>query len=169
MASGRYPFIDIAVHDNIRTGFADGDAQIVLARNVHDVLWVNGSGARLFGYPDPYAFMDEGLSEDTAAFRQIQAAVRAVEAAAEASTHRFAMRTGTGIHRPVIPVTMERIILGDGNSAFLLACKIQKPAVTPGEKAANILDGFEDMETLAAVLDDTGEIVGSTPSFQRLL
>ncbi len=45
-----YPFIDIAALDNIREGFARGDAQLVLTRDLSTVLWINGSGAKLFGF-----------------------------------------------------------------------------------------------------------------------
>ena len=41
--SGSYPFIDIAALDTIREGFAKGDAQIVLTRDL------SASGIRLIG------------------------------------------------------------------------------------------------------------------------
>lgn len=45
--SGSYPFIDIAALDSIREGFAKGNALLVLAHDLSEVLWVNGPGAKL--------------------------------------------------------------------------------------------------------------------------
>ncbi|MBK3746086.1 hypothetical protein G3A39_43900, partial [Paraburkholderia aspalathi] len=47
---GHYPFIDIAVLDAIRQGFARGDALVVLTRDLQSALWATGPGAKLFGF-----------------------------------------------------------------------------------------------------------------------
>lgn len=168
MPTGQYPFIDIAVHDKIRTRYAAGDAVVVLSLSLTDVLWVNGPGARLFGHAGLYEFMDSGLSPSTASFRQIEAAAGSVLDASGKQVQTFVMRTGSGFRRPLLPAAMERIRLADGNHALLLSASLADPAETPEEQAAFIIDGFEEMDTHAAVLDRDGEILRATGSFERL-
>ncbi len=168
MPTGQYPFIDIAVHDEVRDRFAAGDAVVVMSQSLRDVLWVNGPGARLFGHEGIYEFMDAGLDRATASFRQIEAAARSLLDIAERPRQGFVMRTGSGFRRPVVPATMQRIRLSDGNHALLLTAGLAAPATTAEDQAANIIDGFAEMDTHAAVLDAEGNILRATPSFARL-
>lgn len=168
MPTGQYPFIDIAVHDKIRTRYAAGDAVVVLSLSLTDVLWVNGPGARLFGHAGLYDFMDSGLSPSTASFRQIEAAASSVLDATDRQVQTFVMRTGSGFRRPLLPAAMERIRLADGKHALLLTASLADPAKTPEEQATFIIDGFEEMDTHAAVLDRDGAILRATGSFDRL-
>lgn len=168
MPTGQYPFIDIAVHEEVRERFAAGDAVVVLSQSLRDVLWVNGPGASLFGHEGIYDFMDAGLSPSTASFRQIEAAARSLLDIAERPRQGFVMRTGSGFRRPVVPATMQRIRLADGNHALLLSAGLAAPATTAEDQAANIINGFAEMDTHAAVLGPEGEILKATPSFARL-
>lgn len=168
MPTGQYPFIDIAVHDKIRARYAAGDAVVVLSQSLSDVLWVNGPGARLFGHAGLYDFMDAGLGSSTASYRQIEAAASSVINASDKPQQTFVMRTGSGFRRPLLPAAMERIRLADGNHALLLTASIADPAETPEEQAAFIIDGFEEMDTHAAVLNRDGVILQATGSFDRL-
>lgn len=168
MPTGQYPFIDIAVHDKVRNRFASGDAVVVLSETLDDILWVNGAGASLFGHAGLYEFMDEGLNRSATSFRQIEAAARNIRNVASATTQTFAMRTGSGFRRPVLSATMECIVLSDGNQALLVAVDNSEPVKTLQKRAACILDGFEETDTHAAVLDATGAIVDATSSFDRL-
>ena len=54
MPQVHYPFIDIAVHPAVRAHFAAGDAVVLFSRDLGDVLWANGDGARLFGHREIY-------------------------------------------------------------------------------------------------------------------
>ena len=168
MPSGQYPFIDIAVHENVRDHYAAGDATVVLSRTLNDVLWVNGAGARLFGYSGIYDFMDSGLGQSTASFRQIEAAAGSVLDGEDGASQSFVMRTGSGFRRPLLPARMESIRLSDGSRVLLLTATVSEPSDTSVEKAASVIDGFEDMDTHAAVLDDAGNILQATGSFARL-
>lgn len=168
MPTGQYPFIDIAVHDKVRNRFASGDAVVVLSETLDDILWVNGAGASLFDHAGLYEFMDEGLNRSATSFRQIEAAARNIRNGASATTQTFAMRTGSGFRRPALSATMERIVLSDGNQALLVAVDNSEPVKTLPDQAACILDGFEETDTHAAVLDGSGAIVDATSSFDRL-
>ena len=168
MPTGRYPFIDIAVHDKVRAQFASGEAAAVLSTTLDAIFWVNGAGARLFGHNSLYECMDEGLKPTTVAFRQIEAAARAVRSRPSGTPHAFVMRAGAGFRRPLLSAHMEQIALPDGQPGLLLTAGEGEPATAPGDMAANILDGFEEMDTHAAVLDAAGAVLEATHSFGRL-
>ncbi|MBW8637452.1 PAS domain S-box protein [Hoeflea sp. WL0058] len=168
MPSRQYPFIDIAVHDRIREGFASGDAQVLLAQNLTDLLWVNGAGAHLFGYSNLYDFLEEGLASGSATFRQVQSAARSADRSGPSKPHRFAMRIGSGFRRPMLSAGMERIQLSGGEPAYLLTCSQETASETPEDRAGHMIGGFENTGTHAAVLDAEGRVVASTQSFQRL-
>lgn len=168
MPTGQYPFIDIAVHDQIRDRFAAGDAVIVLSLSLSDIVWVNTAGAHLFGHRGIYDFMDVGFDRDTASFRQIQTAAQALVDHADSPAKSFVMRAGSAFRRPILPATLERLALPDGNRALLLTAALAEPAKSPDARAAHIIDGFSDLDTHAAVLDAGGKIWRATPSFARL-
>ena len=52
MPSDSYSFLDVAVLDEVRQRFAAGDALAILSADLEQVIWANGPGAALFGYPD---------------------------------------------------------------------------------------------------------------------
>ena len=168
MSTGQYPFIDIAVHERIRTHFAAGNAAVVLSPTLSEVFWVNGAGARLFGRQGIYDFVDTGLDRSTASFRQIAAAAHAIMETPDNPSRHFVMRTGSDFRRSVVPATLERIVLADDSRAMLLTVVSAEPADTAEAQAACIVDGFAEMETHAAVLDSDGAVLSATPSFERL-
>ena len=52
MVQPTYSFLDVTILDEVREGFAAGDALVVLSSDLDEVVWANGPGARLLGYPD---------------------------------------------------------------------------------------------------------------------
>ncbi|MEP4751708.1 MAG: hypothetical protein ABJZ74_03105, partial [Nitratireductor sp.] len=73
MASSDYSFIDIAVMDEVRSRFAAGDALAILSADIGEVIWANGPGAKLFGYPDIEAILGAETGLTVAQRRQIAA------------------------------------------------------------------------------------------------
>ena len=166
MPTGQYPFIDIAVHEKVRARYAAGNAMAVLSQSLDAVFWVNGAGARLLGHENLYDCLDAGLDRSTAAFRQIEAAARAVSG--RNTVHSFVMRAGTGFRRPLTAAQMEPIALADGTPALLVATEQDEADTTLDERAMNLLDGFQGTDTHAAALGAGGTIICETASFARL-
>ena len=52
MPPENYSFLDVAVLDAVRQRFAAGDAIVILSADLEQVIWANGPGAAVFGYPD---------------------------------------------------------------------------------------------------------------------
>src|SRR5262245_50195018 len=74
MPSSHYQYVDIAALDMIRTRFAAGDALAVLTPALDRVVWANGAGAVLFGFPDVGSIIDAESQIGLAAKRQITSA-----------------------------------------------------------------------------------------------
>lgn len=57
-----YSFLDVAVLDAVRQRFAAGDAIAILSVDLEQVIWANGPGAAMFGYPDIEAIIGASIS-----------------------------------------------------------------------------------------------------------
>ncbi|TIW85373.1 MAG: hypothetical protein E5V51_16375, partial [Mesorhizobium sp.] len=68
-----YSFLDVAVLDAVRQRFAAGDAIAILSVDLEQVIWANGPGAAMFGYPDIEAIIGASARLPLVARRQIMA------------------------------------------------------------------------------------------------
>ncbi len=73
MSSDSYSFLDVAVLDAVRQRFAAGDALVILSGDLDQVIWANGPGATLFGYPDIETIIGASAGLPAVAKRQIMA------------------------------------------------------------------------------------------------
>ena len=69
-----YSFLDVAVLDAVRQRFAAGDAIAILSTDLEQVIWANGPGAAVFGYPDIEAIIGASAQLPLIARRQISRA-----------------------------------------------------------------------------------------------
>lgn len=115
--SGSYPFIDIAALDHIREGFAKGDAQLVLTRDLSTVLWINGPGAKLFGYERIEDVIGDELDLPVATRRQIMSSSNEADIAPRV----VAVRLGAGMRSELTRLQVSHLTMPDGIEALLLA------------------------------------------------
>src|SRR5690606_37096618 len=71
MRSRAYSFLDVAVMEAVRRRLAAGDALVVLAAGLDEVLWANGTGAALFGHSEIFSFIGVDPELPPAVRRQI--------------------------------------------------------------------------------------------------
>lgn len=156
--SGSYPFIDIAALDAIREGFAKGDAQIVLTRDLSAVLWVNGAGARLFGFDHIEDMIGSAIDLPVAARRQIAAASDDNSAEPRA----VSVRLGGGLRSELTRLWISHIVLPDGVAGLAVT--------TSGvsSKAEDIIAGLSDDETHVALIDADCKVIAASPRFAAL-
>lgn len=167
---GTYPFIDIAVLDAIRDGFARGDAMAVLTRDLKSVIWANGPGASLFGFDriEDIIGNDPGLAIATQ--RQIMAADHDMPADAkgQASAARNLMvRLPSGLHSTLTQLRLSNIVLPDGTPARVLTSATNGAGKSDDHFNA-VISGLGDDTTHAALLDAEGQILAATPHFADL-
>ncbi|KXO74982.1 cell-division control histidine kinase PdhS [Brucella anthropi] len=156
--SGSYPFIDIAALDSIREGFAKGDAQLVLTHDLSAVLWVNGPGAKLFGFDRVEDMIGGGLDLPIATRRQIASS----NSNAEGETRTVSVRLGGGLRSDLIRFSVSQITLPDGVSGLLLT------ADGKDAEAEAIISGLSDDSTHIALIDASSRVIAASPRFAAL-
>lgn len=156
--SGSYPFIDIAALDSIREGFAKGDAQLVLTHDLSTVLWVNGPGARLFGFDRVEDMIGGGLDLPVATRRQIASS----NADADGQARTVSVRLGGGLRSDLTRFGVSRITLPDGVSGLLLT------ADGKDTKAETVISGLSDDSTHVALIDADSRVIAASPRFAAL-
>lgn len=153
-----YPFIDIAALDNIREGFAKGDAQLVLTRDLSTVLWINGSGAKLFGFERIQDIIGGRLELPIATRRQIAGASNET-----ASAPRIvSVRLNSGLRSEIIRLKISHLTMPDGVEALLLAS--EQKDTTPDA----IIAGLGDETTHVALIDDKAQLIATSERFAAL-
>jgi len=156
--SGSYPFIDIAALDAIREGFAKGDAQIVLTRDLSAVLWVNGAGARLFGFERIEDMIGSAIDLPVAARRQIAAASDDNSAEPRA----VSVRLGGGLRSELTRLWVSHIVLPDGVAGLAIT------ASGTSSNAEDIIAGLSDDDTHVALIDADCKVIAASKRFGAL-
>jgi len=166
MQAHHYPFIDLAVHASVRDRFAKGDAVAVLSRDLGEVLWANGAAAHLFGFSNIYDVLDEGFGGQSSTRRQIESAVSGLNRTGR--PQNFMMRVTSGFTRSMAPATLETITLPDGAEALLMTSSQAGQVLAPGARARQIIAGFEGTGTHVAVLDQSGQVLAASSTFNEI-
>ena len=166
MPAHHYPFIDLAVHASVRDHFAKGDAVAVLSRDLGEVLWANGAAAQLFGFSNIYDVLDEGLGRQSSMRRQIESAVSGLSRTGR--PQNFMVRSASGFSRVMAPANLEEIVLPDGAQALLLTSSQAGQLLAPGARARQIIAGFEGTGTHVAVLDERGQVLAASSTFNEI-
>src|SRR5690606_16217321 len=151
--SGSYPFIDIAALDSIREGFAKGDAQLVLTLDLSAVLWVNGPGAKLFGFDRVEDMIGGGLDLPVATRRQIASS----NSNTDGEPRTISVRLGGGLRSDLTRFNVSHITLPDGVSGLLLT------ADGKDAEAEAIISGLSDDSTHIALIDANSRVIAASP------
>ncbi|PTM97749.1 ATP-binding protein [Mycoplana dimorpha] len=165
MSAHQYPFIDVAVHERVRLPFARGDAVVLFSTDMRDVLWANGRGAALFGHASIYDFLEAPTPGDVV-FRQLAAAARQIPH--KGIGRNLLLRIGPNFRGQPMTVHVERITLAPDEDAILFCTAIAAKDEPAAERAASLLDGFDDPDTHMAVLDGEGGIIAASAGFTGL-
>ena len=153
-----YPFIDIAALDSIREGFAKGDVQLVLTHDLSSVLWVNGPGAKLFGYEHVEEMIGSSLDLPIATRRQIASS----NSNADGETRTVSIRLGGGLRSELTRFNVSNITLPDSVSGLLLT------ADGKNAEAEAIISGLSDDSTHIALIDADNRVIAASPRFDGL-
>ncbi|THV23648.1 ATP-binding protein [Peteryoungia ipomoeae] len=161
----QYPFIDVAVHDLIRPRLARGEALVLFTADLQRVVWCNGQGARFFGQPSIYDFLEAGPNRSDLSFRQIAAAARPLNASGD--RRGLMLRVTSGFRTVPLQASVERLAVR-GEDLVLLALPLAE--AKPGSRALahDLMVGFDDPDTHMAVLDGQGAIVAASSEFTDL-
>jgi len=166
MASGPYSFIDIAVLEEVRNRFAQGDALVLLTVDLDEVIWANGPGAALLGFADIETVMGASPGLGFAARRQIAAAPGFPRMGRD---RPVAIRLASGTTSRAVNFMVNSVTLPDGEPAVLLAVTAQVPgSYTRQEIARRVIEGFGEAGYFAALVEADGTAGAVSPGFDRL-
>ena len=161
----QYPFIDIAVHERVRERFARGEALVLFSADLKRVFWANGAGARIFGNPSIYDFIEQGPVEGDLSYRQM--ATTAGQVGSPAGPRNFLMRVTSGFERVTVQATVETIAIGGELALLFSAPSGLRPGATK-EIARRMIEGLDDPDTHVAVIGDNGAVLASSSGFSGL-
>jgi len=166
MPSASYSFIDVAVLDGVRQHFADGDALAILTTDLDQVLWANGPGAALLGYPDIEAAIGEPPRFGLTARRQIMATSGYPRIGRDRSLF---VRVATGVTSSAVNFLASALTLPDGEDAILLAVPVaQGGGRSDGEIAERAIGGLNERGQFAALIDAQGAVEAASQGFAGL-
>ncbi|WP_202356083.1 PAS domain S-box protein [Mesorhizobium sp. 113-3-3] len=161
-----YSFLDVAVLDAVRQRFAAGDALAILSVDLEQVIWANGPGAALFGYPDIEAIIGASAQLPLIARRQIMATSGFPEIG---SDRGITVRLATGMTSRTIGFQASAVTLPDGEKAIMLAV----PAAQTGSRgaaeiASRAISGFTEDGHFIAFIDAVGNVEAASDGFSKL-
>ncbi|EJN05463.1 PAS domain-containing sensor histidine kinase [Phyllobacterium sp. YR531] len=165
MASGTYPFIDIAVLDEIREHFANGDALVVISPDLTHVIWANGQGAAMLGY----ATVDDILNAGEVLSVQAQRQLKALDGFPSIGHGRtVSLRAAFGLTSRILTFQASDLVLPRGEQAILLTIANIDRASSDAQIAALAIKGFGDETTHAAIVNGSGAVIAASQQFSRL-
>ncbi|MER9069804.1 PAS domain S-box protein [Mesorhizobium sp. M0902] len=166
MPAENYSFLDVAVLDAVRLRFAAGDAIAILSADLEQVIWANGPGAAVFGYPDIGAIIGASAGLPLIARRQIMATSGFPQIGRDRA---ITVRLATGLTSRAVGFLASAVTMPDGEEAIMLAL----PAAQTGSRsAAEIADraigGFAEDGHYIAFVDAKGNIDAASDGFSAL-
>lgn len=161
-----YSFLDVAVLDAVRQRFAAGDAIAILSADLEQVIWANGPGAAMFGYPDIEAIIGASAQLPLIARRQIMATSGFPEIG---SDRAIMVRLATGLTSRAVGFLASAVTMPDAEKAIMLAVPAaQTGSRSAGEIAARAISGFTEDGHFIAFVDAGGHVEAASEGFSAL-
>ncbi|TPJ57437.1 PAS domain S-box protein [Mesorhizobium sp. B2-7-1] len=166
MPPENYSFLDVAVLDAVRQRFAAGDALAILSIDLEQVIWANGPGASVFGYPDIEAIIGASARLPLIARRQIMATSGFPDIGGDRA---ITVRLATGMVSRAVGFLASAVAMPDGEKAILLAVPAaQTSSRSPGEIAGRAIGGFTEAGHFIAFVDAQGDVEAASDGFAAL-
>ncbi|BCM17415.1 PAS domain S-box protein [Mesorhizobium sp. J8] len=166
MPPENYSFLDVAVLDAVRQRFAAGDALAILSTDLEQVIWANGPGASVFGYPDIEAIIGASAQLPLIARRQIMATSGFPDIG---SDRAITVRLATGMASRAVGFLASAVTMPDGEKAILLAVPAaQTSSRSAGEIAGRAIGGFTEAGHFIAFVDAQGGVEAASDGFAAL-
>ncbi|TGS09516.1 PAS domain S-box protein [Mesorhizobium sp. M2E.F.Ca.ET.209.01.1.1] len=166
MPPENYSFLDVAVLDAVRQRFAAGDALAILSADLEQVIWANGPGASVFGYPDIEAIIGASARLPLIARRQIMATSGFPEIG---NDRAITVRLATGMVSRAVGFLASAVTMPDGEKAIMLAVPAaQTSSRSAGEIASRAIGGFTEAGHFIAFVDAQGDVEAASDGFAAL-
>lgn len=166
MPPENYSFLDVAVLDAVRQRFAAGDALAILSADLEQVIWANGPGAAVFGYPDIEAIIGASARLPLVARRQIMATSGFPDIG---NDRAITVRLATGMVSRALGLLASAVTMPDGERAIMLAVPAaQASSRSAAEIASRAIGGFTEAGHFIAFVDAQGDVEAASAGFAAL-
>ncbi|MDX8522202.1 PAS domain S-box protein [Mesorhizobium dulcispinae] len=166
MPPENYSFLDVAVLDAVRQRFAAGDALAILSADLEQVIWANGPGAAVFGYPDIETIIGASARLPLIARRQIMATSGFPDIG---SDRAITIRLATGMVSRAVGLLASTVTMPDGEKAIMLAMPAaQTGSRSAAEIAGRAIGGFTEAGHFIAFVDAQGHVEAASEGFAAL-
>jgi PAS domain S-box-containing protein len=166
MPPENYSFLDVAVLDAVRQRFAAGDALAILSADLEQVIWANGPGASVFGYPDIEAIIGASARLPLVARRQIMATSGFPDIG---NDRAVTVRLATGMVSRAVGLLASAVTMPDGEKAIMLAVPAaQASSRSAAEIASRAIGGFTEAGHFIAFVDAQGDVEAASNGFSAL-
>ncbi|WP_192247248.1 PAS domain S-box protein [Mesorhizobium silamurunense] len=166
MPPENYSFLDVAVLDAVRQRFAAGDALAILSADLEQVIWANGPGAAVFGYPDIEAIIGASARLPLIARRQIMATSGFPDIG---SDRAITIRLATGMVSRAVGLLASAMTMPDGEKAIMLAMPAaQTGSRSAAEIASRAIGGLTEAGHFIAFVDAEGHVEAASEGFAAL-
>ncbi|TIP88983.1 MAG: PAS domain S-box protein, partial [Mesorhizobium sp.] len=146
--------------------FAAGDAIALLSADLEQVIWANGPGAAVFGYPDIEAIIGASAGLPLIARRQIMATSGFPQIGRDRA---ITVRLATGLTSRAVGFLASAVTMPDGENAIMLAVPAtQTGSRSAAEIAARAISGFTEDGHFIAFVDANGNIEAASDGFSAL-
>ncbi|TPK94566.1 PAS domain S-box protein [Mesorhizobium sp. B2-4-12] len=161
-----YSFLDVAVLDAVRERFAAGDAITILSVDLEQVIWANGPGAAVFGYPEIEAIIGASARLPLIARRQVMATSGFPEIG---SDRAIMVRLATGMTSRAVGFLASAVTLPDDEKAIMLVVPAgQTGSRSVAEIASRAISGFTEDGHFIAFVDAKGNVEAASEGFSAL-
>ncbi|PZV35810.1 PAS domain S-box protein [Mesorhizobium kowhaii] len=161
-----YSFLDVAVLDAVRQRFAAGDAIAILSTDLEQVIWANGPGAAVFGYPDIEAIIGASAQLPLIARRQIMATSGFPEIGRDRA---IMVRLATGMTSRAVGFLASAVTMPDDEKAIMLTVPAaQTGSRSASEIAARAIGGLTEDGHFIAFVDAAGNVEAASEGFSAL-
>ncbi|UCI29397.1 PAS domain S-box protein [Mesorhizobium sp. B4-1-4] len=161
-----YSFLDVAVLDAVRERFAAGDAITILSVDLEQVIWANGPGAAVFGYPEIEAIIGASARLPLIARRQVMATSGFPEIG---SDRAIMVRLATGVTSRAVGFLASAVTLPDDEKAIMLVVPAgQTGSRSVAEIASRAISGFTEDGHFIAFVDAKGNVEAASEGFSAL-
>ncbi|TIW28610.1 MAG: PAS domain-containing sensor histidine kinase, partial [Mesorhizobium sp.] len=166
MPPENYSFLDVAVLDAVRQRFAAGDAIAILSADLEQVIWANGPGAAVFGYPDIEGIIGASARLPLIARRQIMATSGFPQIG---SDRAITLRLATGMVSRAVGFLASAVAMPDGEKAIMLTVPAaQTGSRSAAEIASRAIGGFTEDGHFIAFVDAAGKVEAASDGFAAL-
>ena len=158
-------YLDLAAMPPVGALLLDAHPALVFRGDGSAALWANAAGVAFLGEPDLAALLARTFRRDAPLAAQLSRLAKALPADHD---RLEILRFSFGVTQTALPAACRRLELGAGARAVLVvgtAAGIRESLSTRAERLADVVAGTD---SLAAVLDRDGRVLGASGGFDAL-